>query len=364
MTARLSQLTRPLQIGFLVLLVLCTAQLAWWIIDQVEYTAQTRDTMRETYRAEAAAARMLLESGRSPADISRLYPALVLSADRANFEVSPEVLTRLDQQRYHRLNRFVWEGGFFLVVLLGAMAVVYRTLHAEAVLHRRQEEFLAAVSHELKSPLASLRLSAETLAMRDPPPERRAQLVDRLLDDLGRLDRMISNVLDASRLSGRIGERSRDSLDLAREVARAIAEIEHQAAEAGVTVKSEVAPDLVLRADREAVRTVIRNLLHNALKATRGGGTVRIGTAQDGARVRLTVEDDGIGFPPEQANRLFEKFYRVDGEGRDSQTGTGLGLYLVRRCVELDHGTVEAASGGARKGAVFTVTWPLEAEAS
>ena len=117
-------------------------------------------------------------------------------------------------------------------------------------------------------------------------------------------------------------------------------------------------PTLAVRADEERVRTVLRNLLHNAVRASTGGGHVAVDAIEANGAVRLEVRDDGIGFPPQLAPRLFEKFYRIDSNEPAQMGGTGLGLYLVRRCVELDGGSVAAESPGTGHGAVFTVTWP------
>jgi signal transduction histidine kinase len=274
------------------------------------------------------------------------------------------VLAALDSQRFHRLNRYAWEGAFFLAVLIAAMAVVHRALREEADLRRRQEHFLAAVSHELKSPLASLRLSTETLSLRDPPPAKRGELVNRLLTDLGRLERMISNILDTSRLSSGQTKSVPSPLSLAEEVSAAVDEVREHAAECETTLATDVPDNLRIEADPEGVRTVLRNLLHNAIKATCGGGNVTVRAAALDGYVRLEVKDDGVGFPPGEASRLFEKFYRVEGDGRARMSGTGIGLYLVWRCAELDGASVDAKSGGSGRGAVFTVAWPMRTEAA
>lgn len=356
------QLTRPLQIAFLVLLVVSSAQVGWWIVDQFRYTADVRAERVQAYAADVQAAEAMLRGGSRWGEVKRLFPHLEVAPGSATVRVAPDVLREVDQVRFHRLNRYAWEGAFFLLVLLGAMLVVYRTLQEEAVLRRRQQAFLAAASHELRSPLASLRLSAETLALRDPPAERRAELVQRLVDDLGRLDRMIANLLDASRLSAASARSAPEPLDLAEAVTATLDELRRQAEECGVTLSADVPAGLVVRADPEGLRTVLRNLLQNAVKATCGGGAVAVRAAAVPGGVRLEVRDDGIGFPAAEASRLFQKFYRIEDPARERPAGTGLGLFLVRRCAELDGGTVEAASDGPGRGAAFTVTWPAGEE--
>jgi signal transduction histidine kinase len=345
--------TRTLQISFLVLLVLCNAQLGWWLVDQVRYTGEMRDRSGLLLEADVAKATAALHAGMSRADVQALYPDLRVTANAVLMK--PEVLEQLDADRWHRLNRYWWEGAFFLAVLVGAMFVVARALRDQAELHRRQESFLATVSHELKSPLASLRLSLETLSLRDPPAERRAQLVDRLLQDLARLERLIGNILDTSRLAEPAIRTSPELLVVLEEVRSAIADVAMQATESDTTVRVDMPESLAIYADRDAVRTVLTNLLQNAVRAAAGGQVVVSARASNG-RARIDVRDNGTGFAPADGAHLFGKFYRPQGAPRG---GTGLGLYLVRRYAQLDGGIVSASSEGVGLGACFTVEWPL-----
>ncbi len=320
--------TRSVQVGFFLLLVVCAAQLAFWMWDEWRYTAMMTDRLSAALAATGAGA---------------------------------EQLAQLDAERSHRLNRYAWEGAFFLSVLLAAMAVVLKALREDAELRRRQEQFLAAVSHEFKSPLASLRLSVETLALRDPAAAERAELVRRIVVELGRLERMVSNTLDTSRLASG-GEAHPERVPLEAVVHEMIEELAEFAAECGVRVAALVPPGLVVHADRDGVRTVVRNLLHNAIKASPRGGEVRVRGEAELHDVVLEVSDDGVGFAPKEAARLFEQFYRVEGDGRGRMQGTGLGLYLVERLVAHAGGRVRAQSAGHGLGAVFTVRWPRPRE--
>ena len=320
--------TRSVQAGFLLLLLVCAAQLAFWMWDEWRYTAMMTQ---------------------------RLADALVVTGAGA------DQLAQLALEREHRLNRYAWEGAFFLGVLLAAMAVVLKALREESELRRRQEQFLAAVSHEFKSPLASLRLSVETLALRDPAAADRAELVRRIVVELGRLERMVANTLDTSRLSSG-GESHPERVHLDDVVAEMTEELREFAAECGVRVATQLPHGLVVLADRDGLRTVVRNLLHNAIKASPREGVVQVRGEAELHEVVLEVSDDGVGFPPKEAPRLFEQFYRVDGDGRGRMQGTGLGLYLVQRLVAQAGGRVRAQSAGHGLGAVFTVRWPRPAE--
>lgn len=352
------RVVRATQIGFIVLLLACSAQLAYWMEDEYRYTETVREHRRAAYEQQARTSAELLRAGVPWAAIAPSQPEVELGADGVP-RVSAAMLAQLDADRFHRMNRYAWEGTFFLLVLVAAMGVVYAALREEHALRRQQADFLAAASHELKSPLASLRLSAETLAMRDPAPPRRAELVGRLLSDIGRLDQMIANVLDASRLSRDHVRTTRERLALESVVVSVADELRPLADDCGVTVRVDVGAGLTIDADREGVRTIARNLIHNGIKAARAsGGTVTVCARADAGRVTVRVEDDGIGFAPGESRGLFQKFHRIEANGHERLPGTGLGLFLVRRCAEIDGAEVSAESEGPGRGARFEVRWP------
>jgi signal transduction histidine kinase len=167
---RRARATRALEIGFLALLVFSTAQVVWWIYDQNRLAESDHARVVELYEIEVELARALLAEGRAWPEIVARLPQLEL-VDGA-VRVAPEALAALAAERRSRLRRYGWEGGFFLVVLVAAMWVVARALREETALRHRQQNFLAAITHELKSPLASLQLSLETIELRAPEPER------------------------------------------------------------------------------------------------------------------------------------------------------------------------------------------------
>ena len=361
--ARRIEPERALQIGFLMLLAVCAAQVVWWIFDEVAYTTSVEKQILAHHDRDAAAAARLLAGGMPQDEVLAIFEELV-PAEGGGVVVSSEVQERLHEDRRRRINRYVWEGSFFLLVLLAGVAVLARAMRQDASLRRRQQNFVAAVSHEFKSPVASMRLAAETLLYRDPPQEMRERIVRRLVQDIDRLESMVINILDAARIEEGALPRMPERLDVAEMVRTALEEQRVHAEEAGVELACEAPAGLVVEADRAAMSSVLRNLVDNAIKAAEAGegGHVVVEAAREGSVVRVTVRDDGVGFPPDEATNLFLKFYRPGDELQRRSRGSGLGLYLVRRFVELDGGRVEAASDGPGRGARFTVRWPAAEE--
>jgi len=348
--------TRVLQWVFLALLVVSVAQVVWWVYDQGRLSAREHDRLRELYESERVLAQQLLIAQRPLTEWRDRVPHVIVS--NGEVRVSPAAIAALDHERASRVRRYLFEGGFFLSVLVACMGVLWITLREEAELSRRQANFIATVTHEFKSPLSSLQLTVETIALRNPPVERLRELLSQMAGDVQRLENMVSKILDTAGLeSGRL-RLVQEPMSLAETVRAAIAELRERAAASKVELRTEVPPELEISADPVAVRTVLRNLLENALRATAPSGTVRVGAAPKGEFVVLSVIDDGMGFEPAEAGKLFEKFYRPGDELRRSGKGTGLGLFIVRRFVELQRGWVTAHSEGAGRGATFTVAWP------
>ncbi len=323
--------SRFLQFGFLALLFLCVLQAGYWISDNLRLT---RD----------------IQSVRAIATSSAGIPG-----DGARLAAIDAELTRLSEGR---INRYLWEGGFFLAVLIGGMAVLTRTLRHDAELRRRQQNFLAAVSHEFKSPLASMQLAAETLVLRSGDAAS-IRLGQRILEDCERLLRMVDNLLDTTRIEeGRLAIRAEHTM-LASEVAAIVDSFSERATRHEIRIEQRVATDLALAVDRDALATMLRNLDDNELKACIAGGGHRIEVAAERVerRIRITVSDDGLGFPPEESHLMFEKFHRLGDEQTRRTPGTGLGLYIVRRLADLSGARVTAASAGPGQGATLTLSF-------
>ena len=362
--------TKALQMGFLALLAVATAQVAWWILDQRALAWGERDRVVDLYESSAdsvtAVVGLLHAAGGPPesvhtgaiAELVAGFPHLAFDPVAGVASVRPDAIADLADEVASRINRYAWEGSFFLFVLLVGMAVLTRAIRHDAQLRRRQQNFIAAVSHEFKSPLASMQLSGETLTTRSTDRASR-RLGERLVEDCDRLLRMVDNLLDTARIDDG-GIRLRPEPVALRDVVEGVtAGHAARAARDGTMIRADV-PALLIDADPLAIESVLRNLLDNALKACSAGDgrEVSITAHRAGAEVVFEFRDDGIGFPPQDATRIFEKFYRAGDGGANPMPGTGLGLYVVRRLAENSGARVVARSEGSGRGAMVTVTWP------
>ncbi len=360
MTFRATKGPRILQLTVMALVAVCTVQVGWWLYDQHRYAVEKVRELQAQYAQQAAAANALLAAGMPAAKVLALLPDVVL--ERGRVEVSPNAERSLLAEEHVRIVQYAWEGGFFLLALVACLVVIARALRAEALVMLEQDNFLQLVSHQFKTPLASLQLSLETLALRPLSAEQSRVLTERMLSDLSRMEGMVSRILESARLErGRV-ELRHEPVELGGAVRRVAAQMEERAREEHISLTADIEAGLVVLADPLALDVILRNLLENALAAVSpvGGGSIVLSVRRAGSEVELTVRDSGIGFRPADGARLFEKFTRLH-PGGGSYHGTGLGLYIVRRLMLLMNGRVSAHSEGTGQGARFVLAWPAAA---
>jgi signal transduction histidine kinase len=224
---------------------------------------------------------------------------------------------------------------------------------------RRQNGFIDSVTHELKSPLASLKLCAETLGRDDLGAPQRRRIREMMLGDVDRLAAFIDDVLQASRLAHGETALNLGDVDVAELVASCADAVAARHRLADGRVRAAVEPGLTVSTDRAALELVLKNLLDNAVKYSRDEIVVRAqATRERGGALVLEVEDRGIGIAPRDLRRVFERFYRADDEAVRAQHGTGLGLFVASLLVRNLGGALTAHSDGAGRGARMRVTLP------
>jgi two-component system, OmpR family, sensor histidine kinase SenX3 len=255
----------------------------------------------------------------------------------------------------------------FGLILFGILVagVVLNTVFLVRELRRneRQDSFLNAVTHELKTPIASIRLYLQTLQSRDLPESQRREFYSIMLADSDRLLATVEQVLKAGELGASSRHRTRTLLELEPLVADCIAitlQRHHLPAEAIQLAPLPLGVRLPVRAIPEDLRTAVLNLLDNAVKYSPASVHVRCTLAiVRYTNVALTIADTGLGLEPRQLKRIFKRFYRVPGRNAVRIKGTGLGLFLVRAIARQHGGSVSASSPGPNLGATLTLTLPL-----
>ena len=349
---------RVFQLTTLAMVAVSAVTVAYWLFDQRASAIEKSQLARGLYSQQLDAAQALLASGMSVGRVHAMLPGIVVNGGRA--QLAPEVDEALLTEEHRRINRYAWEGAFFLLALAACITVIGRALRAEAKILQEQDSFLALVSHQFKTPLASLQLSLETMALRPLSQDQSAALIERMLADLARMEAMVTQILESVRLErGRVDLR-REPIEIGGSIARVVASIEDKARKGRVAITADIPRGVYVLADPLALDVVMRNLLENAIAAVTpvGGGTVKVEARRTDDEVEITVRDSGVGFKPGDSVRLFEKFSRLHPGGGSSYFGTGLGLFIVRRLMQLAGGRVSAHSDGVGQGAQFVLAWP------
>jgi two-component system, OmpR family, sensor histidine kinase SenX3 len=244
---------------------------------------------------------------------------------------------------------------------LGAVAFVSDVSDAHRVESVRRD-FVANVSHELKTPIGALEVLAETLASETDPAVTRP-LAERMVKEADRLARIVDDLLDLSLIESQEAP-NRTPVPLEVLVDDAVDRLRPMAAAGGIDLRcSADVHDVVLVCDRRQVVSAIANLIDNAVKYSEPGGLVTVDVSVDNHQFVLTVNDSGIGIPRGDLERIFERFYRVDQARSRDTGGTGLGLAIVRHVARAHGGdvTVDSTEG---QGSTFRLVMPVEADVS
>ena len=251
----------------------------------------------------------------------------------------------------------------------GAASDVNARKQAEEALResdRHKDEFLATLAHELRNPLAplrnGLRIARQTSSPENAPFQRAIEMMDRQLKHLIHL---VDDLMDVARISAGKLELRQVAVELREVLARSVETIRSTIDQHGHTFNMQQdETGLVIHGDIDRLTQVFSNLLSNAVKYTERGGRIEVRVQREGDEAVISVSDDGIGIPPEAMPGLFKLFSQVRAHQGRTEGGLGIGLSLVRKLVELHHGTVTAFSEGVGRGSKFQVRLPLAADSA
>ncbi|MCM2250364.1 MAG: HAMP domain-containing histidine kinase [Geothrix sp.] len=283
----------------------------------------------------------------------------VLLDGAAYLTLRPGPLKELEDQRWHAVFRASTEGAFMVFAVLFGFVLLYRKLSEEVDLKLRQRNFTSAVTHELKTPIASLRVWTETLFTRELAQEQRQRIHGLMEKDLERLNELVGNLLDVARAESGSLVLHLTPLELAPWLKGVCEGMDHRLGPGALGLRLEVSPDpLWVDADSKALGTVIENLLSNAYKYAAEPRKTTVTLDGDGDDVLLVVSDQGHGLSAKDLPRVFHRFFRVGDEMTRQVAGTGLGLFLVKEIVVRHGGDVRASSRGVGFGSAFTIRLP------
>jgi signal transduction histidine kinase len=250
------------------------------------------------------------------------------------------------------------EGILLLVAILVGTYVIFIFWRRQASLNRAQRHFINQVTHELKSPLASIQLHLDTIEMRQPEGEKLQEFVKLMQLDASRLDGLINNLLSAGKLEHKDSSLNLQYGNFSQAVEEYLQYKQPYFRDDSSTLEWKIEPGLMVNFDRELIETVLRNLLENAVLYADGPAKVSVKLHRDGRLAHLSLADQGRGIDPKYSKKVFQMFYRIR-RGHRSVRGSGLGLFIVRNAVRRHGGKVWLKSPGVGFGSTFHLTLPL-----
>lgn len=264
-------------------------------------------------------------------------------------------LKDIQDKRSTRSKQYLGEGSTFLLVIIIGAAVVYTSFRRSIRLSRQQNNFMMAVTHELKSPIAAVKLNLQTMARHQLDEDKRKLLIDRCVTESNRLNDLCNNMLLASQMEGRQYKPAREQFNFSQLVADSVADYAHSYPGRFELIDNG---SFNITGDKTLVQMAVNNLLENAVKYTPPGKPVKVSVEEKNGLATLTVADNGPGIPDSEKSKVFNKFYRIGSEETRKAKGTGLGLYLTLKIVKQHKGKI-AVRDNEPNGAVFEICFPL-----
>lgn len=253
-----------------------------------------------------------------------------------------------------KTTQYISEGATFLILILIGAVFVYRATRRQLTLSHQQQNFMMAVTHELKTPIAVARLNLETLQKRRLEEQQQQKLINITLQEVSRLNSLCNNILLASQLDAGEYKISKNAVNVSQLAKRVYNDFSVR--NPNRTISGNFEEDLYITGEELLLEMMMSNLIENAFKYSPKDSPVDINLYKDRKGIHFRVKDEGPGIAEEERNKIFDKFYRVGNEATRTTKGTGLGLYLCKQIAK-DHNADITVEDNEVKGSVFTVTF-------
>ena len=293
-----------------------------------------------------------------PEPVAEDDPLLFIFDQSAYITLRKEPLEALVRQRRQALWTVAAQGGFMALGVLLGLIYIYRKLNTEMELVLRQRNFIATVTHELKTPIAALQVWTDTLFTRELTEERKVRIHKLMESDLERLTELVSNLLEAARAEAGSLELKLEPLDLEPWLRSVCEAMQNRLSSGALNLITELGKGIWVMADPKALGTVIENLLSNAYKYADDPRQTTVTLDGDRDDVFIVVSDQGNGIAGKEMSKIFQPFYRVGDELTRQVPGSGLGLFLSKEIILRHHGEIRVASRGKGLGSSFTIRLP------
>ena len=278
-----------------------------------------------------------------------VYQLTELKADDPAYLKKIDLIT--DEEKGKNV-QFIGEGSIFLLVILIGAVFVYRAVRKQIKMTQQQQNFMMAITHELKTPIAVAKLNLETLQKHKLDESKQQKLIHATLQEANRLNTLTNNILISSQLEGGGYKLLKEELDFSSLTANCVHEFQNRFPDR--KLNSHIADDIDISGDALLLQILVNNLLDNAFKYAPATAAVDLSLQKNGKDVFLKVADEGPGIADEEKKKVFERFYRIGNEQVRKAKGTGLGLYLCKK-IAIDHKADINVTNNHPAGSIFTV---------
>jgi two-component system, OmpR family, sensor histidine kinase CiaH len=309
------------------LLLYIVAALAWWLI-----SLETQNKKIATLQ----------------------YNSVNIQKDSLSVIQWGDKIAAIDNETKRNTRKYVAEGITFLILIVVGAVFVYRSVRRQFNLQQQQQNFMMAVTHELKTPISVARLNLETMQKYTLEPEKQKKIIRTTLDETARLNFLTNNILISSQLEAGGYSSAKEELDLANLLKDCVQGFRNRFPER--FFKDEIESDADVKGDALLLQMLINNLLENAVKYSPKESPITAELKNYRSRIELQVRDEGPGIADDEKKKVFAKFYRIGNEGTRKSQGTGLGLYLCRKIAQYHNADISVTNNDPC-GSIFTVVF-------
>ncbi len=265
-----------------------------------------------------------------------------------------EKIAAIEDEKERKIKQYAGEGTTFLLVILAGAIFVYWAVRRQLKISQEQQNFMMAVTHELKTPIAIAKLNLETIQKRKLDEDQHQRLINNTLQETNRLNALCNNLLISSQIEAGGYRMEKQELDLSELLNSCVDDFTSRFPG---RIFVNTSPGIIVKADPVLIQICINNLLDNALKYSPKETEVMAALSTSGGQAVLQVTDNGPGIDDKEKDKVFEKFYRLGNEATKRAKGTGLGLYLTRKILRRHRGSIRILNnpGG---GSIFAVQLP------
>ena len=272
-----------------------------------------------------------------------------LKKDDTGYQVQ---YSKIEAEKKRKTAQYIGEGSIFFLLIVAGAIFVYRVVNRELKLSTQQQNFMMAITHELKTPIAVSKLNLETLQLRKLDEAQQQRLINNTLQETNRLNNLCNNMLISSQIEAGGYRAANEEISISELIQNCINDFRARFPQR--IIQSQVENDLFVNGDILLLQMAMNNLVDNAIKYSPKESTVSVSVLRNPPNIEIHVKDEGPGIEPGEKKKIFEKFYRLGNEATKRAKGTGLGLYLTHKIVLTHKGKISIKDNPV-KGSIFVL---------